>query len=164
MQYEQYTRSGRAEFETRGTPGREIDSQSGFSEFCGGRRALLFCRSRRKETLINSRRLVVLVLLLVIGFLGSEGRSRARTTTRTRTNTARLRIVPTVDSFVPRSLSLTPRFSGVVAALDEVNRFNGFHSAQPSLHEKTAEAVQGFLGAFSTPLKRGVNEKNAVAT
>jgi len=53
MQYEQYTQSGRAEFETRGTPGRELDSQSGFSEFCGGRRALLFCRSRRKETLIN---------------------------------------------------------------------------------------------------------------
>jgi hypothetical protein len=165
MQYEQHTRSGRAEFGSQKAPGREVDSESGFSRFSGGRRVFEnppppSCSSRGKETLINSARFIVLVL----ESLGTESRSRTRmrttmTTTR-RTNWARLRIVAPFALLVPRSLSLAPRFSGVAAALDRGNRFNGFRHVQPSLHKKTAKAVQRFLSSFCTPVKRGVNERS----
>jgi serpin B len=56
-----------------------------------------------------------------------------------------------------KSLSLTPRFSGMLSVLDGVNRFNGFRSAHPSLYNETAKTVQFHTSLF-TLLKRGVNE------
>src|SRR5262249_37048817 len=152
MQYEKYTRSARAEFGTRGMSRREVGSQFGFSQFCGGRRAFVFCRSRRKETLIlglssSSSSSLVLDLLSTHS---TTMRKRTRTKSGSRMS----------DSLPRYALSLTPRFSGVIMRLGAVNRFNRFHTARPN-HRKTAEAVQNLLSSVCTPLKRGVNERSA---
>jgi len=55
-----------------------------------------------------------------------------------------------------RTLSLTPRFSGVCQAYILKNRFSGFQSP-----EKTAEAVHALHRRMDTPLKRGVNDIHA---
>ena len=57
-----------------------------------------------------------------------------------------------------RTLSLTPRFSGVSAgARRSRNRFNGFARAK-----ETVETVSRSAELFPTPLKRGVNESGPV--
>ena len=54
----------------------------------------------------------------------------------------------------PRSLSLTPRFSGVRQLIGSPNRFSGFES-----RKQTAEAVLVVDQRKITPLKRSVNER-----
>ena len=60
----------------------------------------------------------------------------------------------TDSSLEPTTVSLTPRFSGVLQLFRSRNRFSGFHCRMP-----TAKAVPVVDQRVTTPLKRGFNEK-----